>query len=60
MTTVCYGDVRNRMNIKYAHFATTPTFFPLGMSELRNGNIVIGGPTHLCSNTCKDKQFIVN
>ena len=56
MTTVCYGDVRNRMDIKYAHFATRHTFFPLGMSELRNGNIVIGGPTHLCSNTCKDKQ----
>jgi len=35
-------------------FAKTPNFYPLGIAELQNRNIVIGGPTHLCSNECND------
>ena len=39
---------------KLKHFAKTPIFFPLGIAELQNRNIVIGGPTHLCGDKCKD------
>ena len=39
---------------KYVQFAETPKFHPIGLSELRNRNIVIGGPTHLCDSECND------
>jgi hypothetical protein len=40
--------------IKFEDFAITPKFHPTGLSELRNRNIVIGGPTHLCDfSKCK-------
>ena len=37
----------------YNKFAETPKFHPIGLSELRNRNIVIGGPTHFCGSKCK-------
>jgi hypothetical protein len=43
---------------KLKHFAKTPFFFPLGIAELPNRNIVIGGPTHLCGNKCKDDDCV--
>jgi len=50
-TTVLYTN--DTPGFKYAHFAITPDFHPTGLSELRNRNIVIGGPTHLCGSKCK-------
>jgi len=39
---------------KHVHFVDSPKFHPFGLSELRNRNIVIGGPTHLCGSKCND------
>ena len=52
-TTVCLYT-RDTTGFRYIHFAKTPKFHPTGLSELRNRNIVIGGPTHLCDSKCKD------
>jgi hypothetical protein len=51
-TTILYtNDIHG---IKFEDFAITPKFHPTGLSELRNRNIVIGGPTHLCDfSKCK-------
>ena len=34
-------------------FAVTPKFLPVGLTELRNGNIAVCGPTHLCDTSCR-------
>jgi hypothetical protein len=52
-TTVCLYT-KDTTGFQYIHFAKTPKFRPIGLSELRNRNIVIGGPTHLCDSKCKD------
>ena len=61
-TTVFYTN--DIPGFKYAPFAKTPKFHPIGLSELRNRNIVIGGPTHLCGSKCKymydDCEFAKN
>jgi hypothetical protein len=46
--------LRENANERMRYFVKTPNFYPLGIAELQNRNIVIGGPTHLCGNTCKD------
>ena len=49
--------------IKFEDFAITLKFHPTGLSELRNRNIVIGGPTHLCDfSKCKinDCELVKN
>jgi hypothetical protein len=51
-TTILYTN--DNPGIKFEHFAINPKFHPMGLSELRNRNIVIGGPTHLCGiSKCK-------
>ena len=51
-TTILYTN--DIPGIKFEDFAITPKFHPTGLSELRNRNIVIGGPTHLCDfSKCK-------
>jgi hypothetical protein len=61
-TTVFYTN--DIPGFKYAPFAKTPKFHPIGLSELRNRNIVIVGPTHLCGSKCKymydDCEFAKN
>jgi hypothetical protein len=52
-STVCLYT-KDTTEFQYIHFAKTSKFFPIGLSELRNSNIVIGGPTHLCGSKCKD------
>jgi len=52
-TPVCLYT-KDTTGFQYIHFAKTPKFHPIGLSELRNRNIVIGGPTHLCGSKCKD------
>ena len=56
LITLCnrHTTVLHIPGFEFMHFAKTPNFYPLGIAELQNRNIVIGGPTHLCSNECKD------
>jgi hypothetical protein len=56
LITFCHlhATVLHFPGFKFMHFVKTPNFYPLGIAELQNRNIVIGGPTHLCGNTCKD------
>ncbi|XP_071156646.1 uncharacterized protein [Mytilus edulis] len=51
---VCYGD--NPPDSKKYYFVKTPTFHPIGMTELQNGNIAVSGPTHLCTAKCKNND----
>ena len=56
LITLCnrHTTVLHIPGFEFMHFAKTPNFYPLGIAELQNRNIVIGGPTHLCSNECND------
>jgi len=54
LRTTAFLYTKDSTGFKYVHFAETPKFHPIGLSELRNRNIVIGGPTHLCGSKCKD------
>jgi hypothetical protein len=54
MRFLLFSTVLHFPGFKFMHFVKTPNFYPLGIAELQNRNIVIGGPTHLCGNTCKD------
>lgn len=48
--------LENGRLFQHYEFAKTPEFYPLCLAELKNGNIVIGGPTHLCNDKCKDND----
>jgi hypothetical protein len=56
LITLCnlHTTVLHIPGYNFMHFAKTQIFFPLGIAELQNRNIVIGGPTHLCGDKCKD------